>query len=667
MEVGLQQSRTGFGAFARKPVFVVSLLVVLSAAIIVSVHSVIDKAISNGVKGHAESSALSWASRFNATLTDQSSLVVNGELTDAQRQVTEASMLFGNAYSFTLYDMTGRTAYSSDYGVTEAKPDAPVDQVALQVVLTGQPDMTVIQRIGNSGETQVYVDAFVPVTRPDGAVLGAIRLYIDRSHISSLYRSFLDWIGYLLPAICAIIYAIPAAAFVLMRQKAYARQDDIRNLSMYDTLTGALNRHTMNVECEKLFAAKRTDSRIGVLFVDVDKFKNINDQYGHEFGDAYLKSVALRLKESVHESDWVARIGGDEFVVVCQHINAKILAARAEDILEASRKTFEYKGTSIQGSLSIGTHLAEPKATAAEAFHAADLALYHAKSHGRNRVEPYFPELDAALARRNAIEARLHRALENDGFEIYYQPLTNPADRSVIGFEALLRLDDDDEKPISPVEFIPIAEDAGIIHKLGLQTLRRAIAVAKTWPEYVFLSVNLSPAQFQCGDLDVQIEEVLSELDFPASRLELEVTESLLLGNEESIQSQLVGLKQQGMSIAMDDFGTGYSSLGYLWKYHFDKLKIDRVFLEGVEFAGDRYSEIIETIVTLGNKMGMQVTVEGVENENQRAILDQLSCDQYQGFLFGRPMPAEDTHQLFSTGFGSTSKSDSPGSLSKEG
>ncbi len=648
MNIGTRQSHRVSGAFARNPAFVATLLVILTGVIILGVHFIIDRAIFYAVEGHAQASALEWTEKFNANLSNENTALSEGEISSDQRQVIDAAAAHGNAYAFIVYDPDGRAIYSSDYGVIDTEAVTTVNQDALAVVASGEPNMTVIQKTSHSGNLNVFVDAMVPAKRPDGMVVGAIQLYLDRSDTSSLYKSFLDWIGWVLPAVCAVVYAVPAAAFVFMRERAFAKQEHVNHLSKYDTLTGALNRRSLNVECEKLFASRTPDSRIGILFIDVDKFKSVNDLYGHEFGDVYLQNVSERLKECVTEEDWVARIGGDEFVVVCHEATASQLETLAVKILDKSREPFKHKGTTVQGSLSIGTRLVEPSDTVKDAFHAADLALYQAKANGRNQVQAYFPALDAAMMRRCTIEKRLRQALENDDFDVNYQQLTNPDDRSVIGFEALLRLNDESGAPISPEEFIPVAEEAGIIHELGIKTLRRAIEVAKTWPEHVYLSVNLSPAQFQSGDLDTQVAAVLSDLDFDASRLELEVTESLLMSNEESVSSQLLGFKQQGISIAMDDFGTGYSSLGYLWKYNFDKLKIDRVFLEGLEFDGDRYGGIIETIVMLGNKMGMQVTVEGVENKTHTDLLDGLPCDQYQGFLFGRPLPAEETLNLFS-------------------
>lgn len=628
------------GSFLRKSIYPLAAMVAFVCAIVFGVHLLIDRAIDQAVKSHAEMDAMTWAGELNANLLESDGALTSGMLTEGQKAVIDAAIKYGNVYAFIVYGTKGQMVYSSDYGAPDPGADRLVNQTALEVVVSGTSNVQVLQRTSPAGDQSVFVDAFVPAKGQDSRVVGAVQVYLDKSDIATFYHSFLDWIGLLLPIVCAVVCVVPSFAFVMKREQAFARSEDVRHLSRYDALTGALNRHTMSTEAKKRFLDREENARIGVFFLDLDKFKSVNDTHGHEFGDAYLKHIASILISNVRATDLVGRMGGDEFVICFPDACLDLLESVGQKMMDEANQPFEYKGKTIQGSLSIGAHLADPDESGPEALHAADLALYHAKSTGRNRMQVYFKALDTALLRRCEVEARMRDALEKDEFEIHFQPLSKPSDGSIIGFEALLRLNGADGTPISPTEFIPIAEETGMIQTLGMRTLRQAIEAAKTWPEDIFLSVNLSPAQFQKGDLVTDIEELLTELDFPAGRLELEVTENLLMADEERVSAQLVGLKRIGISIAMDDFGTGYSSLGYLWKYDFDKLKIDRVFLEGFEFDNVRYREIIETIVTLGHKMGMQVTVEGVENETQTEMLDEFACDQYQGFLIGKPMPA---------------------------
>ncbi|MGC3938891.1 putative bifunctional diguanylate cyclase/phosphodiesterase [Roseobacter sp. EG26] len=625
-------------------------LVAFTGAITLGVHLLIDWAVGETINKQAEMDAMNWAEEFNTRSTGSGSILSDGALTAGQQSVIDSAINFGNVYAFIVYDAEGRAVYSNDYGLFDMSGNQPVNDTALNVVTSGQSSIDVVQKESPNGTVNVFVDALVLIKDPSGAAIGAVQLYLDKSEAAAFYTKFLDWIGLLLPILSAIIYLVPSIAFIMKREQAYTRTKRVNHLSRFDALTGALNRHTMSSECKARFADREKSKVIGVFFMDVDKFKNINDSNGHEFGDAYLKHIASILINNVRGTDLVGRMGGDEFVIAFPDATAELLTSIGERILEEASKPFEYKGTTIQGSISIGSHLADVTESGPEALHAADLALYHAKTNGRNNMQFYFHELDTAMIRRCAVEARMREALQNDEFDIHFQPLSNPADASIVGFEALLRLNDAQGTPISPTEFIPIAEETGMIQAIGIQTLERAIVAAKSWPDHIFLSVNLSPAQFQRGDLVSEIEDVLTRQDFPASRLELEVTESLLMADEERVSAQLVGLKRIGISIAMDDFGTGYSSLGYLWKYDFDKLKIDRVFLEGFEFDSTKYREIIETIVTLGHKMGMQVTIEGVESHDHTEMLRELDCDQYQGFLFGKPMPAEKALEAVTVG-----------------
>ncbi|MBW4709368.1 EAL domain-containing protein [Roseobacter sp. YSTF-M11] len=629
------------GLAMRKCAISLAVLATFTGLITLGVHLLVDWAITETIKKHAEMSAVKWAEEFNENLPASGDLLAGQSLTAGQQSVIESAMNYGHVYAFIVYNTDGRAVYSSDYGVSSSVADQPVNKTALAVVASKNSSIDVVQKVSPTGSQSVFVDALVPAKDETGTVIGAVQLYLDESEPAAFYTSFLDWIALLLPILCAIIYIVPAFAFILKREQAFARTKWVHHLSRFDTLTGALNRHTMSTECKERFADRATNRKIGVFFMDVDKFKTINDTNGHEFGDAYLKHIASILISSVRDIDLVGRMGGDEFVIAFPDATHELLDTVGERILQEARKPFEYKGKTIQGSISIGSHLADLDEDGPGALHAADLALYHAKTQGRNTLQWYFRELDTAMIRRCAVEARIRDALRDDAFETHFQPLTDAANGSIVGFEALLRLNDADGHPISPAEFVPIAEETCMIQEIGMKALRQAIEAAKSWPEHIFLSVNLSPAQFASGDLVDDVQALLDALDFPAGRLELEVTESLLMADEDRVSAQLHGLKRMGIAIAMDDFGTGYSSLGYLWKYDFDKLKIDRVFLEGFDFDPVRYREIIETIVTLGHKMGMQVTIEGVETELQTDMLKDFACDQYQGFLFGKPMPAD--------------------------
>lgn len=617
----------------------------MTAAIVFGVHDMVQRAVDASVRAKAERDARHWASHVQDGFGDPATLLQTSTLSKAQQDLIDIAIAHGNVFSFVLFDAGGRLVYSSDYGVSDTGAEQVQHPIAASVIRSQETQIDIIKRPRADGSHNLFVHAFTPIGDQGGQPRGAIGLYIDKSADAALYTKFMYLIGVVLPLICALLYALPALAFIMKREQAFARTRRVAALSRHDHLTGALNRQTLSREAQAHFANRPAGQSVGVFFLDVDNFKTINDENGHAFGDAYLNHLASILMGSVRAGDLVGRMGGDEFVIVLPNANTDVMEAVGQAILDQAREPFEHKGRTIQSSVSIGYHLADTSVTAPEALQAADLALYHAKATGRNKVVAYFPALDTQKIRRKKIEMRLREALEHSEFEIAFQPITSPVEGRILGFEGLVRLSFEDGTPLGPDEFIPIAEDCGLVQRIGEHVLTHAVETAKGWPADVFVSVNLSPSQFDRANVAEMVERLLTRLDFPAHRLELEVTEGLLLGNKEHVSDQLAQLKRLGVRIAMDDFGTGYSSLGYLWKYEFDKLKIDKVFMEGLDFDKDRYREVIETIIVLGHKMGMTVVVEGVETPGQIELLSELDCDQYQGFLFGRPMSAAETGQ----------------------
>jgi len=344
---------------------------------------------------------------------------------------------------------------------------------------------------------------------------------------------------------------------------------------------------------------------------------------------------------AARKKDIVARIGGDEFTIAqidaADRTEAEALAQR---VITTLREPFVIKDQTVTVGASVGIAMAPGDAIdIAKLMRCADLALYKAKADGRNCARFYSTQLDIDNQARLSLEQALRNAVANDGFDLEFQPVYERLDNSLMGFEALIRLPAfNDEGRISPSVFIPIAEDLGLIGYIGRWVLRKACAAAATWPEHLTVSVNLSPSQFSTGDVCHTVAEALRESGLDPRRLELEITEGLLLGDTESVMEQLGGLKRLGVSIAMDDFGTGYSSLSYLWRFHFDKLKIDRSFMTAYEEAEGNAETIVKTIIALGRSLDMQVTVEGIETDGQATFVRNLDVDQVQGFFYGRPM-----------------------------
>ncbi|HET7032323.1 MAG TPA: EAL domain-containing protein, partial [Casimicrobiaceae bacterium] len=390
--------------------------------------------------------------------------------------------------------------------------------------------------------------------------------------------------------------------------------------------------------------AHRSGGKLAVLFLDLDRFKNVNDSFGHAVGDMLLTAVSARLTASRREEDTVARLGGDEFIVsipdVADAAEAEAVAAR---ILSDLAKPFTINGHQLHADVSIGIALYPRDGDTAETLmRNADTAMYHAKESGRGNYQFFSAQLTERVSRRLSTETNLRRALERGEFSVHYQPLMNLALGRVDGAEALLRWPQQDERLVSPVEFIPIAEETGLIVPLGEWVLLEACAQAQAWQALhpgLRIAVNLSARQFRQKNLIGMIEQVLGESRLHPSLLELELTEGMLMHNVEEATHILARLDEIGVRLAIDDFGTGYSSLSYLKRFPIHTLKIDRSFVRDISTDPDD-AAIVTAIVAMARSLNLRVTAEGVETEEQAAFLRSLTCDQAQGFHFGRPMPA---------------------------
>jgi diguanylate cyclase (GGDEF)-like protein/PAS domain S-box-containing protein len=419
-------------------------------------------------------------------------------------------------------------------------------------------------------------------------------------------------------------------------------QEQIAYMAHHDALTGLANRIQLIEKLQEALAGKAPQhDGVAVHFIDLDRFKSVNDTLGHDGGDFLLKTVAERLREIIRTDDIVARLGGDEFVIVQTGVRNKDQAeGLAQRLINTVIAPIQLRDHTIIATVSVGIALApEDGINPERLLKSADLALYRAKAEGRNCIRFFLAEMDAEMQARCKLAWIIRDAVMHDRFELHYQPLFEMSDRRLIGFEALIRLPTEDGTLIPPLEFIPVAEDLRLIDKIGAWVLREACRAAATWPENLTVAVNLSPAQFAAGVSGV-VAAALKETGLAAHRLELEITETLLLGNSRTVMAELKALKAMGVAIVMDDFGTGYSSLSYLWRFPFDKIKIDRSFMQGFEGSNRDASTVVKTIIALGRELNMRVTVEGVETAAQAAFLDKVDGDQAQGYFFGRPVPA---------------------------
>ncbi len=422
-----------------------------------------------------------------------------------------------------------------------------------------------------------------------------------------------------------------------------AGEKRLRYLALHDPLCGLPNRNYFSDRLEAIIAeVKQGGAASAVLYIDLDHFKDVNDTLGHPVGDELIRNVTRRLSNAMRTEDIVARLGGDEFAVLTSiSADHAVLLGIAERIIGTLSAPFAIDGHTIVIGASIGIATIDGSAGgAADVMRYADMALYRAKNEGRNRACIYDAAMDADLSKRKLIEQELREAIEKGELEVLYQPIVNASGEKVVGVEALARWPHPTRGVISPAEFIPIAEHSGLIIELGNYVLRRACIDGKSWPGLT-VAVNVSPLQFRQIDFVSVVERILGETGFEPTRLELELTESTLIGNVESAEAAMIRLKSLGVRLALDDFGTGYSSLQYLRRFPFDKLKIDRSFVLSIEKAADA-AAIVHAVVSLGRGLGMKVTAEGVETADQHLFLRAAGVHFMQGYRFGRPMTAAD-------------------------
>ena len=423
----------------------------------------------------------------------------------------------------------------------------------------------------------------------------------------------------------------------------------INKLAHRDVLTGLLNRAMFNEKMDAAVAKlERYGSQFGVLFLDLDKFKLINDNRGHQAGDQLLKAVGKRIASLLREGDHLARLGGDEFAVIMHNqCDAGAAAKLAARLIAAIKEPFEIDGERHKIGVSIGIALAPQNGTRpAQLLRNADLALYRAKADGRCVFRFFETQMDADEREKRTLEAELRSAIDNQEFELVYQPLVSPDTGKATSMEALMRWNHPIRGLVPPFEFIPIAEQSSLIQEIGRWSILKACQSAKTWPGEVVVAVNLSVHHFMGSDIVGHVREALEQTGLDPHRLELEITESLLINNTEEALSILKALKSLGVTIALDDFGTGYSSLSYILKFPFDKIKVDRSFVNGI--ASDEAARaILRMISALGESLNIGIIAEGVETAEQVTFLKSINCHQFQGYFFAKPLNEQNLAAYF--------------------
>jgi diguanylate cyclase (GGDEF)-like protein len=429
--------------------------------------------------------------------------------------------------------------------------------------------------------------------------------------------------------------------------------------AQHDCLTGLPNRALLADRLQQAIAlAQRSGQRVALVFLDLDHFKQINDTLGHPAGDLLLQSVAERLRACVREIDVVSRLGGDEFTILMSNTDGPIGAgALAQRIIRSLCEPFDLGGQIVSIGASVGIALAPQDArSAVHLLKSADTALYSAKAAGRGTFRYFEQDMDNHLHARFAMERDLREAIRDESLELVYQPIYDVAHHALCAFEALLRWRHSERGLIASADFISLAEETGLIVPIGAWALRNACLQAAHWPAHVKLAVNLSAAQFKGGALVQIVSDALAESGLPATRLELEITESVVLMQSKEMFATLHTLRDLGAGIAMDDFGTGHSSLGNLRRFPFDKIKIDQSFVQDL-CADAEALAIVRTMIELGRSLNIATTAEGVETEAQLAQLQREGCTQVQGYLLSRPMsPLAARQLLIETGTGAISR-----------
>jgi len=430
-------------------------------------------------------------------------------------------------------------------------------------------------------------------------------------------------------------------------------EEEIKQLAFYDLLTKLPNRRLLQERLKHSIDVERRQSKqLALLMLDLDRFKAVNDSLGHQAGDALLQQVAERITSRLRDIDMVARLGGDEFIVLLEDIAHPDDAARvAEKIIADLSKPFKLaQSDDVRIGASIGISLYPQHGDSSEILlDHADAALYHAKDSGRGCFAYFSEDLTMMVRERIALEARLRKALEQHELCVFFQPQVDIVSSRIVGAEALVRWRDPIEGLIEPAHFIPLAEESGLILEIGEWVLREACRQGRLWLDMglppLIIAVNVSSHQFQRGDINALAAKILAETRFPAERLELEITESGLMENQDKTTVILNNLHVQGIHLAIDDFGTGYSSLAYLKSFSMDVLKIDKSFIAEIPYNTDDM-EIAATIVAMGHTLGFKVLAEGVETPEQLAFLRKAGCDTYQGFFKSRPVTAEKFAEL---------------------
>lgn len=530
--------------------------------------------------------------------------------------------------------------------MTLATPDLalllfpPKKRVVERAIETGG-NITSVHQGGGLRYPRHYAIVHHPVFDKERLV-SVIRLFVDLDQRYAAHVRVVVLVLAMATVFFGVSFGIPMMRLVVLSKKKTEVDAKAHFLAQHDPLTGLKNRRSFLHDAEKIHEASRESGRTyAIHYLDLDHFKQANDSLGHSSGDDLLREAARRMRDATEGDALIARMGGDEFAILQAGIGHLDEAYRdGQRIIKAFREPFELAEQRLRVAASIGTALFPRDDDDLDGLvKKADTALYWVKRTERGTNACYFPEMESDLIQRKRIEEQIRWALENDRFELHFQPQVSLMSGRVSGFEALVRMRDVDGELIPPDDFISVAEESDLICAIGDWVLRRAVQVASLWPDHLSVAVNVSPPQFGRDGFLQSVSGTLRDFDFDPNRLEIEITEGLLFEETERNSEILKEIGELGVSLSMDDFGTGYSSLSYLWRLPIDKIKIDRSFMR--MSGGDvmNTSVILRTIIELAHRLDMTVVAEGVETVEQVCMMRSLNCDFIQGYFYSRPIP----------------------------
>ncbi|WP_439530128.1 putative bifunctional diguanylate cyclase/phosphodiesterase [Pannonibacter sp.] len=611
-------------------------------AFVVGAFFVTGMAVNRWISKDAEAHSTLWAQTLANSIPDLERIAEGTPPSAETLDRIEMAKGMGKVFKVRIFDREGQARLTSDAkGISIRSEETLSDHnpLAAQVVASGKP-FTVVKDGTAEGRPAVYASTFLPIYR-DGRMIAVVETYVDEAETAVLFRRELTAAGI---GISLLLLTLVIGPFFALRRMARARAlSDARAtfLAQHDSLTGLLNRSAFLAQLDKRLAGVTdTSPGLAIHHIDIDGFKTLAEDLGPDLSDTLIRLVAMRARETVRTLDFVGRLGSDELLIAqCGLTSREQAQAMVARLVARLSEPYALEERDIRLAFSIGSALAPQDATSGrDLVHKASLALMFVKNAGGHDTGFFRDTMEADMQRRRQLERRLRLAARESDFVLFFQPIMSVASAKVVGFEALLRLPDGHGGLVSPNEFLPLAEKLGLLPQIGDWVLARACEAAVQWPDGISIAANLSPSQFEGGTLPGRVAEILADTGLEPARLELEITETLLLRDDETVMSQLRQLKALGVSIVMDDFGSGYSSLSYLWRFPFDKIKIDRSFMAAYAQSTETVQKILSATVALGHALNMQVTIEGVETVFQARALETVACDRLQGYLFGKPM-----------------------------